>query len=277
MKRCSHRSNINREGECWLTLNDLNDQDDLRMIFDSWKDSYTRYVFQHDGRGDARHKPEYRFRDRAKCDEAMVAVCPFIEWKPKPKIAPLNPRDSWIKCQYCGGRHMRQETANTCRFYHEEFSRLEGQRTLPWLPDGSKEKWPPYETSITGDMIWHSMVDKIVLRDQMCCTDCGISWAEIKASDNALVHNRFQFDREDHDYSNQFYEYYQESIRQYPSFEVHHIIARVKGGTHHPNNLRLLCSNCHRKYTNGLLSELSEEKQLEKARTPPLFVRPLEV
>ena len=35
--------------------------------------------------------------------------------------------------------------------------------------------------------------------------------------------------------------------------EVHHIVPRVRGGGDHPSNLKTLCVECHRKYTDELL------------------------
>jgi len=230
----------------------------VRFNDDDWRHRYSRYVFQYDGRGDAVHKPEYCFMDKVKCDEEMVAVCPFLEWKPHPKPVPLHPRSTWIRCSYCGGLHHCQETANTCRLYHEEFSRLNGEPLTDWLPEGSKETWPPYKTSITDDMIWRTVVDKIIARDQECCTDCGISWAEIKAAEDATRHLH-EADWRDESFDH--WQLYEQAREQFPAFEVHHIVARMKGGTHHPHNLRLLCSDCHKKYTGELVGEIAQERR----------------
>jgi 5-methylcytosine-specific restriction protein A len=35
--------------------------------------------------------------------------------------------------------------------------------------------------------------------------------------------------------------------------EVHHIIPRIRGGGDHPANLKTLCIECHRKYTDEML------------------------
>ena len=35
--------------------------------------------------------------------------------------------------------------------------------------------------------------------------------------------------------------------------EVHHIIPRVEGGSHHPANLETLCAECHRHLTQALV------------------------
>jgi 5-methylcytosine-specific restriction protein A len=35
--------------------------------------------------------------------------------------------------------------------------------------------------------------------------------------------------------------------------EVHHIVPRVHGGGDHPSNLKTLCVECHRKYTDEML------------------------
>ena len=34
--------------------------------------------------------------------------------------------------------------------------------------------------------------------------------------------------------------------------EVHHIVPRMHGGGDHPSNLKTLCVECHRKYTNEM-------------------------
>lgn len=237
MKRCSHRY----RNTCCLGSNGKH----YRRIFQA-EDTEWSSSFQ--------------------CTDEMSEICEFREWTPRPKAEPKNPKSTWVQCQYCGGKHRTQETANTCRFYREQWSALEERlRALePFKDEGSKEPWPPYATSLSDVNVWHAMVDKVIDRDQGCCTDCGLSFREFKAMQDAVGgHYWFSGGWSDKDAQRKKDQEVREitDLSTFPSFEVHHIIPRVKGGTHHPHNLRLLCSICHRKYTNELMGDLAAERQ----------------
>lgn len=232
MKRCSYRYHKS----CFFSSRG----DHHRRIFQA-EDTEWSYSFQ--------------------CSDEMSEICEFREWTPRPKAEPKNPKSTWIQCQYCGGKHRTQETANTCRFYREQ----ERLRVLePFKDAGSKEPWPSYATSLSDVSIWHAMVDKVIERDQGCCTDCGLSFNEFKAMQDAVGgHYWFSGGWSDKDAQRKKDQEVRKitDLGAFPSFEVHHIIPRVKGGTHHPHNLRLLCSDCHRKYTNELMGDLAAERR----------------
>jgi len=56
------------------------------------------------------------------------------------------------------------------------------------------------------------------------------------------------------------------------ALEIDHIIAVKDGGTHHPDNLRTLCHECHCARTKEQAGERAAKRR-EAARTAPLFVK----
>lgn len=242
MKRCDHRI----RGSCYLR----NNGNDLRYPY--------RFTF--------RTEDDELGINRFQCTDEFSEICEFRIWEPKPKHEPKPVQ--WIECSYCGGRHRTEETANTCKFYRMQWASFETQSGSldTFKEEGSTEPWPPIPVSLHGDWIWKAMVPLIIKRDLGCCTDCGISYYEMEAMRSAHAHYYWEWPDQNahHDMLREVMN--MTNLNDMPTFEVHHIIPRVKGGTHHPHNLRLLCSVCHRKYTNELMEELASERKETRSR-----------
>jgi len=212
----------------------------------------------------------------------MSEHCHLRDPTPKEKPVSLYPRSEWMDCPFCGGRHRNQATFNTCKFLNESLGMLNDSLVnIPnFKEEGSTESCPSYETSLSPEIVWSYMVPRIIKRDHGCCTDCGISYFEMKAMQDAALQYRKEWS------DGAAHRAMLRDVRaityliDMPNFEVHHILPRVRGGTHHPHNLRLLCSVCHRKYTNELLEELASErrsvKEEERIRKITEHHRPLE-
>jgi hypothetical protein len=123
----------------------------------------------------------------------------------------------WV-CKTCGKVHRQNRGYAWCRENRNVeniFKKWEEVGYPTWEKNGTRE-------NITENYRWlalwnwSSLQYKIINRDKYTCQDCGVKG-------NAIY------------------------------FEVHHIIPRYSGGSDHPKNLKTLCQECHRKYTNDLL------------------------
>jgi len=172
------------------------------------------------GRCYLRWKDEHILVD---CTEEMAETCPHRVHSPRPKPEPTK----WYQCPYCEKRHRTQQQIVTCKSYYEWYKVLERFKAefkpTGYLSEGTTEEIYPSDVLAFDGFenvhahIWPWMVSEIRHRDKGKCQDCGTETS---------------------------------------SCETHHIIARAKGGSDHPANLKLVCSKCHRKYTDELLGEL---------------------
>jgi 5-methylcytosine-specific restriction protein A len=167
----------------------------------------------------------------------MAETCPNRIHIPRPKPEPTK----WYQCPYCEKRHRTQQQIITCKGYSEWYKALErfkAQLTpIGYHIEGTREEVYPSDVLAFDGFenvrahIWPWMVSIIRHRDKGICQDCGLETS---------------------------------------SCEVHHIIARAKGGSDHPANLKLVCPKCHRRYTDELLGELgplrAKKNHIEKTK-----------
>ncbi len=142
-----------------------------------------------------------------------------------------------IDCPTCGKKHRTQERVELCPGYakwNEMYLAWKSSlKVAPYLQGGSREKEPypeellsfPGFTNQLRDYYWPIIVKAIEQRDDSTCQDCGAKFG---------------------------------------NFEVHHIIPRGLGGSHHPANLKLVCQNCHKKYNEKFNGEIISKKAQER-------------
>ncbi len=167
-----------------------------------------------------------------KCTASLSSACPFREWTERSE----SPR--MVPCPHCRRRHregsnsqllceawsstkdvlarMRKELPEGHRFYDQ------GTTALPYGDQA---------TSLIRRLVWQRLKNTILRRDRYRCQDCG---AEFGARRRKVFDRRLRRGKGGY---------------RWESLEVHHIIARAKGGSDHPGNLKSLCPDCHRKYT----------------------------
>ena len=157
-----------------------------------------------------------------------------------------NPDYPYIEhCVGCGKTHRSKFAHHACLSYHVFTLILKNDGA--WVESGSDldivtlpESDPMYHK--VRSWIWGWIALGIYRRDKYHCTECGI---DVSAP--------------------------------FVTYEAHHIIPRSRGGTEHPSNLRTVCSECHRKYTNELLGSMSIERKMEKLTVFTKSHPPLEV
>jgi len=168
-----------------------------------------------------------------RCGAALAAACPFREWSGE------RQRAGAVACPHCGRRHragsnsqqlceawastktalarMRKERPEGRRFYDE------GTIELPY-DEGT--------TPLVRRLVWQRLKTAVIRRDRYRCQDCG---AEFGARRRKVFDAKLRRGKGGY---------------RWESLEVHHIIARSEGGSDHPGNLKTLCPECHRSYTN---------------------------
>jgi hypothetical protein len=161
----------------------------------------------------AERQPHFRT-----CDEHREARCPYRAWDVDVRLLVVRQRsESTDSCPGCNGRHDNLAELFTCvcgRRMEEAF------RSSPdYLEEGSGEDLFEGAPVMTRAYMWRKLRTAVVERDKGVCQDCG----------RALGHLPKWYT------------------------EVHHIIPRVRGGGDHPSNLKTLCVECHRKYTDEML------------------------
>jgi 5-methylcytosine-specific restriction endonuclease McrA len=152
------------------------------------------------------------------CDEHREERCQYRAWDVDVRMHVVRQRSEITdSCPGCGGRHdsLVDMHACVCR------SRMEAAfRDSPaYLNEGSTADLFEGAPVMIRANLWRKLRDAVVERDGHVCQDCG------------------------------------RTLGRLPKWytEVHHIIPRVKGGGDHPANLKTLCVECHRKYTDELL------------------------
>lgn len=183
-----------------------------------------------------------------RCTTAMAAACPFREGAAERK-------NVMVPCRYCGGRH--RNGSNTQQLCEAWGATKEALATLrKELPEGHRyydqgTMVPPYDegtTPLIRRLVWQRLQPAVLRRDRYRCQDCGASFGarRRKVYDPRLRRGRGGY--------------------RWESLEVHHIIARSKGGSDHPGNLKILCPSCHAGYTVEQTAARASERR-ERAAT----------
>lgn len=148
-------------------------------------------------------------------------------------------------CVGCGKKHRTKFAHHTC-LSMSAFKLLMKSEGI-WDKDGcdteiiSLPESDPLYAKVRA-WIWAGIAWNIYCRDKYICTDCG---RDVRGA--------------------------------FVTYEAHHIIPRSRGGTEHPANLRTLCSECHRKYTNELLGSMAVKRKTDALREFSKTHPPLEI
>ncbi len=156
--------------------------------------------------------PHYRT-----CDEHREVRCQYRAWDVDVRIEVVRKRSEMTdSCVECGGRHDNLAELYQCVCKH----RMEKAFGDPsaWLEEGSREDLFQGAPVMVRTNMWRKLRKAVVERDRGICQDCG------------------------------------KELGHLPKWytEVHHIIPRIRGGGDHPFNLKTLCVECHRKYTDDM-------------------------
>lgn len=155
------------------------------------------------------------------CTDERAENCAHRGWDPEIRTRCTQARSGFLgSCGACGGKHDDLQALLMCL----TDTRLElVLKPCPgWDPDGSEEPLLDRQTPTRlRHRAWRKVREAVLSRDGWVCQDCG------------------------------------KDLTRYPSWyrEVHHIRARVDGGSDHPRNLKTLCLECHGRYTDAMASE----------------------
>ena len=152
------------------------------------------------------------------CDEHREERCQYRAWDVDVRLDVVRIRSEITdSCPGCGGRHESLVDLHACVC----LSRMETalRNTPAYLEEGSTADLFEGAPIMIRANMWRRLRTAIVERDRGICQDCG------------------------------------RELGHLPKWytEVHHIVPRVRGGGDHPSNLKTLCVECHRKYTDELL------------------------
>ena len=152
------------------------------------------------------------------CDEHREERCQYRAWDVDLRLEVVRLRSQMTdSCPGCGKRHDSLIEMHTCICQ----CRMDGafDRTPNFLKEGSKTDLFEGAPNMIRANLWRKLRTAIVERDKGICQDCG------------------------------------RDLGHLPKWytEVHHIVPRVHGGGDHPMNLKTLCVECHRKYTDKML------------------------
>lgn len=156
------------------------------------------------------------------CDASVERKCEHRAWDHKIGLDVASGRSSHVgRCVQCGKRHPTLFDFKRCQISHEVRKALEQKGR--WSDEGSREhlsheSMPPTLKAFG----WKEVRQGVLARDGSHCQECNKPLAGV------------------------------------PTWftEVHHILARERGGGDHPSNLKTLCLVCHRAHTNELLAQL---------------------
>jgi hypothetical protein len=159
-----------------------------------------------------------------RCDKELFRACPF---KLSGDGRAISPRGT-VKCEHCGKAHVPgslsgrtcREWASFKRAYREMRIELPGKRKF-YLTGTRAAVFSDDCDEFLRRRLWNKVKISILRRDAFTCQDCGRSSKEIGRGKNWRS-----------------------------GLEVHHIVPRSLGGTEHPGNLKTVCVECHRSYTN---------------------------
>jgi 5-methylcytosine-specific restriction endonuclease McrA len=250
VKMCSFRGYgaTARDGYCHLYLDELEGDKDRDRIFPR---SYERFVFSNDGRtSDIDRDSDYPPK-RCWCDDAMSAACPFRAHVARPKRIPSN-LPPLVECPYCKRKHRQGGGAMAyCENWYKAQKIFEQMANYneSWDPKGTRED--PFKGMLEPtyqQWLWDRIRSAVMRRDKYTCTECGA-----KADHGELIDDTFQISTHVYDASTMTWKYYRlkpddygyHAVKTWNPLEVHHIIFRENGGSHHPRNLRTMCSRCH--------------------------------
>lgn len=233
--------------------------------------SHYNRIFQDDGRA-----PQ-ECCSRLYCDDELSEICPFREHNPIQVFKyppPATPRPPLVDCPVCGRRHYEGGASQVyCQQYgkiKELLAEME-KRNESWVPEGSTED--PFEGTLTEFWqlrLWNNIRDFILKRDNNTCQDCGLKCENgtISPKSSRIANEKIVW-KEGGGYELKWHriepgDYNYHSTDSWFELEVHHIIPRSRGGTHHPRNLKTVCDQCHDLYTAELHRENGRERQKEK-------------
>ncbi|HEY3420510.1 MAG TPA: HNH endonuclease [Methanomassiliicoccales archaeon] len=158
-------------------------------------------------------QPHYRT-----CDEHREERCQYRAWDVDVRLEVVRQRSLLTdSCPGCNGRHenLAEQYGCVCRCRMEEAFRS----SPAYLEAGSVDDLFEAAPLMIRANMWRKLRNAVVERDRGVCQDCG----------RELTHLPKWYT------------------------EVHHIIPRIRGGGDHPANLKTLCIECHRKYTDEML------------------------
>jgi hypothetical protein len=170
------------------------------------------------------------------CDERHEERCHYRAWNVDVRLEVVRKRSLITdSCPGCNGRHesLTDRFTCECRFRMEEAFRS----SPAFLEDGSTDDLFEGVPLMIRANMWRKLRTTVVERDRNICQDCG----------RALEHLPKWYT------------------------EVHHIIPRIRGGGDHPANLKTLCVECHRKYTDDML--VSRIKRTDEAYQTAILFR----
>ena len=121
-----------------------------------------------------------------------------------------------IECPRDNPKHWTHRHHEGSNSHHYCLLIMQVQALSTEKPMGTKEPLPDLHWGrMNIQVAWHAIREAIIERDEEVCTMCG------------------------------------ERRHHFGELEVHHIIPRVEGGSHHPLNLLTLCQHCHHSRVHG--------------------------
>jgi hypothetical protein len=152
------------------------------------------------------------------CDEHREERCQYRAWDVDVRIQAVRQRSELIDlCPGCNSRHdnLSDHYACVCRYRMKEAF----TGSPDYLEGGSRDDLFDGAPIMIRATLWRKLRMAVVERDGSICQDC------------------------------------RKDLKHLPKWytEVHHIIPRAHGGGDHPANLKTLCVECHRKYTDNML------------------------
>ncbi|QLH74114.1 MAG: HNH endonuclease [Methanomassiliicoccales archaeon] len=172
------------------------------------------------------------------CDAAMFKLCPFKEG---PKGVRLTAQGT-EECVHCGRTHIPgslnsrlcKEWSLFIKAYEEMKKELPGKRKY-YVAGTTEQVFSDDCDEFIRRHLWNKIKKAILRRDRYTCQECGRTHRERTEKDKGTI-----------------------------VLEVHHIVPRSLGGTDHPGNLKSLCKQCHRKYTDAIIELIRESSRAEK-------------
>lgn len=179
-----------------------------------------------------------------------------------------------VDCPICGRRH---HDGSASQIYCQQYGKLKElladmeKKNESWAPEGSTDDpFPGTFTDFWQQRFWFAIRNHILKRDNFTCQDCGLRCENgtIAPKSSRIANEKIVW-KEGGGYELKWHriepgDYNYHSTDSWFELEVHHIIPRSRGGTHHPRNLKTVCDQCHDLYTAELHRENGRERQKEK-------------
>lgn len=187
-----------------------------------------------------------------------------------------------MDCPHCGHRHFDGSASQTyCREYYRAKQIIEEMKEMSetWSPEGTTED--PFKGLLTDfwqQQLWNRIRYLIIRRDKSTCQDCGLVFKDtIKEKASYFAGTKISF-RENGQWYEETHiirpgESHYHMTKDWFELEVHHIIPRSKGGSHHPRNLKCVCDQCHDAYTADLHRDNGKARREEKRVRKPTGVK----